>query len=318
MKYQCEMIQDLLPLYKDGVCSDSSRQIVEEHLQECPACTKFLEELKDTVIDEVMVRERENVIQSQSKFFKRKSALNGSIIAGIFAIPTLVCLIVNLASGHALSWFFIVLAAMLVPTSLFVVPLMVPQNKMFLTMTTFTASLMVLLAVVCVYTKGQWFFIAASSVLFGLSVCFMPFIANRRPVNAYLGNCKGLVTMAVYTVTFFLMMICIGLSVGAARFFPLAMSISIPLVAMVWIVFLIIRYLPCNGLIKTGIIFIILSLFAYFGSKAIVFLAMRSIGSNGVVVYSEPTIGFVACGVVIGIIFAVIGLFVGKKEKKND
>ena len=62
MKYQCEMIQDLLPLYKDGVCSEASKQIVEEHLEECPACTDFFNQLKDTVIDEVMVRERDNVI----------------------------------------------------------------------------------------------------------------------------------------------------------------------------------------------------------------------------------------------------------------
>ena len=307
------MIQDLLPLYKDGVCSESSKQIVEEHLQECPVCTKFLDELKDTVIDEVMLRERDNVIQSQSKFFKRKSALIGSIIAGIFAIPILVCLIVNLASGHALSWFFIVLAAMLVPTALFVVPLIAPKNKMFLTMTSFTASIIVLLAVVSIYTGGKWFFIAASAVLFGLSVCFMPFIASRRPVNAYLGNNKGLATMGVYTVTFFLMMICIGLFVGPARFFPMAMSISLPLVAFIWVVFLIIRYLPFNGLIKTGIVITVISLFSYFGSKAIVFMALRAAGSSGVVVYSEPTIGFVATGVVIGIIFAVIGLFVGRK-----
>ena len=314
MKYQCEMIQDLLPLYKDGACSEASKQIVEEHLEECPACTQFLNQLKDTAIDEVMVRERNNVIQSQSNFFKRKSALIGTVIAAIFAIPILVCLIVNLASGHALSWFFIVLAAMLIPTSLFVVPLMAPKNRMFLTMTSFTASVIILLGVICIYTRGSWFFVAASSVLFGLTVCFIPFIVNRRPVNAYLGNFKGVVAMAACTLTFFIMMICIGFSVGAHSFFPLAMSISIPLVAFVWVIFLVIRYLPFNGLIKTGIIFAGTSLFSYFGSKAIAILALRSIGSSEVVVYTEPTAAFVAGGVVIGVIFAIIGGLVGKKE----
>ena len=317
MKYQCELIQDLLPLYKDGVCSESSRKIVEEHLEECPACTKLLDELKDTVIDEVILRERDTVIESQSKFFKRKSALVGSIIAGIFAIPILVCLIVNLASGHALNWFFIVLAAMLIPSSLFVVPLMAPKNRMFLTMTTFTASLILLLGVVSIYTGGSWFFIAASATLFGLTVCFAPFIVNRRPVNAYLGNCKGLVAMAAITVTFFLMMLCIGFSVGAAEFFPLAMSISVPLIAFAWLIFLVIRYLPFNGLVKTGVVIAGISLFSYFGSLAIVHLAMMSMGSNGVVVYTEPTISFTVIGTVIGVALAVVGLVIGKKENKN-
>ena len=163
MKYDCKLIQDLLPLYKDGACSDASAQIVNEHLAECPDCRKLLTELSDTSIDSMFLAERDNVIENQSKFFKRKSALIGSIIAGVFALPILICLIVNLASGHALDWFFIVLAAMLIPTSLFVVPLMARENRMFLTMTSFTASVIVLLAVINIYTHGSWFLIAASS-----------------------------------------------------------------------------------------------------------------------------------------------------------
>ena len=38
----CGIIQDLLPLYHDGVCSDKSRAAVEEHLQTCEACRAAL------------------------------------------------------------------------------------------------------------------------------------------------------------------------------------------------------------------------------------------------------------------------------------
>lgn len=38
MKVNCEIVQDLLPLYEDGVCSESSRAAIEEHLQECESC----------------------------------------------------------------------------------------------------------------------------------------------------------------------------------------------------------------------------------------------------------------------------------------
>ena len=40
-----EIIQDLLPLYHDQVCSDKSRAAVEEHLRTCPLCRKTLEEM---------------------------------------------------------------------------------------------------------------------------------------------------------------------------------------------------------------------------------------------------------------------------------
>ena len=38
----CALIQDLLPLYRDGVCSDESRKAVEAHLKGCPACQAAL------------------------------------------------------------------------------------------------------------------------------------------------------------------------------------------------------------------------------------------------------------------------------------
>lgn len=38
MKLSCDIVQDLLPLYTDGVCSGDSRRAVEAHLEGCPAC----------------------------------------------------------------------------------------------------------------------------------------------------------------------------------------------------------------------------------------------------------------------------------------
>ena len=38
MKLSCEIVQDLLPLYADELCSPGSRAAVEAHLKECPAC----------------------------------------------------------------------------------------------------------------------------------------------------------------------------------------------------------------------------------------------------------------------------------------
>ena len=50
MKHNCEVVRDLLPLYHDGVCSKKSREMVEEHITECEACKKELEEIKKELI----------------------------------------------------------------------------------------------------------------------------------------------------------------------------------------------------------------------------------------------------------------------------
>ena len=48
MKYDHNVIKDLLPLYIDDVLSDTSRQIVDEHLDECEDCRKYLNDLKES------------------------------------------------------------------------------------------------------------------------------------------------------------------------------------------------------------------------------------------------------------------------------
>ena len=42
MKLQCTVIEDLLPIYVDGICSQESEELIEEHLLECEACREML------------------------------------------------------------------------------------------------------------------------------------------------------------------------------------------------------------------------------------------------------------------------------------
>ena len=170
MKMPCNVIQDLLPLYADDACSEESRDLVREHLQECNECGRMLERLKSHEIETDLQSERENVIEYGLRRFRRRSATVGSAVSGVFMVPILVFLIINLISGSAMGWFFILLAAMAVAASLIVVPLMVPENKAFWTFCAFTASLIALLGVICLVTRGDWFWIASGAVLFGLSV----------------------------------------------------------------------------------------------------------------------------------------------------
>ncbi len=40
-KITCNIIHDLLPSYLDGICTEDSRTVVEEHLQECQECRTY-------------------------------------------------------------------------------------------------------------------------------------------------------------------------------------------------------------------------------------------------------------------------------------
>lgn len=41
MKYPCDLIRDIMPLYHDEVASEESRKAVEEHMEECSACREY-------------------------------------------------------------------------------------------------------------------------------------------------------------------------------------------------------------------------------------------------------------------------------------
>lgn len=308
------MISDLLPLYKDDICSESSRKIVDEHIAECPSCKKLLDAMSDTAIDEKILKEKNEVIDSQAKFFKRKSTLAGSIIGLIFALPILICLIVDIATGGGLGWFFIVLAAMMTAASLIIVPLLMPKNKMFMTMVSFTASVILLLAVCAIFTGGNWFFVAASSTLFGLTMFFAPFICCRRPVREHLGNHKGLVIMGAYTLTFILMMVCIGIHTGPAAFFPLAASISLPLVGMAWAIFASCRYLRTNALVKTGISIICIGILGGLLSHLSA-MSVKGPGLTGVVYYADPWLPVMLSIGSVGLLLAGIGILIALFKK---
>ena len=44
-KIPCEIIRDLLPLYKDDICSEKSRNAIEEHIKECESCRTYLQKM---------------------------------------------------------------------------------------------------------------------------------------------------------------------------------------------------------------------------------------------------------------------------------
>jgi len=45
-KLPCELIQDILPLYVEDTISNTTKEIVNDHLQECPTCQELCNELK--------------------------------------------------------------------------------------------------------------------------------------------------------------------------------------------------------------------------------------------------------------------------------
>ena len=47
---ECDIVQDLLPLYYDNACSEVSSSFVEKHLAGCRDCQKIYDDLKEKIV----------------------------------------------------------------------------------------------------------------------------------------------------------------------------------------------------------------------------------------------------------------------------
>lgn len=202
------MIRDLLPLYADEACSEKSRALVNEHLLDCADCRAMLEKIKETEIENNLKSEKESVLQYGITKFKKRTAAVGSAVSGAFLVPILICLFLF---SSPLGWIDIVLASLCVAASVSVVPIMVQEDKFFWMLCAFTASLMVLLGVICIHSHGSWFWIASSASLFGLAAVGLPFTLKARPMKKLIGNYNPWIVLGGIDVAlFFNMMSMIG------------------------------------------------------------------------------------------------------------
>lgn len=80
MKTNCMIIKDLLPLYTDGVLSEESKALVEEHLSECEACKAIAERAEIDIINPEKISEN---LKAATPFKKLKKSRTKALIIAI-------------------------------------------------------------------------------------------------------------------------------------------------------------------------------------------------------------------------------------------
>ena len=73
MSKQCEIVQDLLPLYVDGACSEASAEMIKEHLETCADCRAIYEQMLSHTNEDILKQEKNGIIERHEKVEKKKS-----------------------------------------------------------------------------------------------------------------------------------------------------------------------------------------------------------------------------------------------------
>ncbi|MBQ9148652.1 MAG: helix-turn-helix transcriptional regulator [Oscillospiraceae bacterium] len=235
-----------------------------------------------------------------------------------YGVALLTCLICNLAVNHTLSWFFIVLAALIcaytfVPT----VTCFVASGKLLAFAVSSYLSIGLLLFTCAVYTGGlSWFLTACIGVLMGYELVFMPiFLAKSR-----LSRWKFVISFgAAWVLTMLLL-----LNVRIWHPFMLLPSIGITCYAFApAILCTVLCVLRLDGFLKAGVCIASSTVMLYF-TNHVVSLLLGYYVNHYEVDFSDweqclnGNVHFIVLivGLLISAVFTVIGLIrTGKKRR---
>lgn len=322
---ECEIVQDLLPLYYDDVCSPSSKKFIQHHLEDCESCRKLYEELKNDSVDRIMAKETQGVLERHARKERTAAYKAGLIISVLLLIPVFITLLVSMATGDGLGVFSVVTASMMLIAALTVVPLMTSQKKLAKSILAGVIALLLIIFFVDRMNGGGQFLLLAIPTIFGLSLPLFPFMIREISLPPVLSDKKALITMIWDTAWLFLTIFIVCNQSGDLEGMRDGSIVAVIMMAGVWLIFLTARYLPVNRWIKSGIIVMITGIWMAFSNDVFLLLAEQkrqltilsadftdwtsSASINGNVYLIALVVGIVS-----GIILLSVGLL---KNKKN-
>ena len=270
---ECDVVQDLLPLYYDNACTSASKKMVEQHLMTCEKCKKTYEAVRNTTIDTVMKDEAEGILERHAKKERNMAYKAGIMIALILMVPVVITFIVSMSSGGGLGVFAVLTASMLLVASLSVVPLLSTQRRMTKSILASVIALLLIFFFVDRMNGGGEFVLWTIPTIFGLSIVFFPLVIRNITLPPILSDKKALITLTWDTLWLFLTIFEVCNHSGDIEGMRTGYTVSLILMTGVWLIFLVARYLPVNVWIKAGIILIISCIWMAFTNDVYAYFA---------------------------------------------
>lgn len=306
-KLPCDVVQDLLPLYVDGVCSADSRQLVDAHLAECDDCRRVLADLQESETEVAFHADAKAVIRAHNKH-QSKTALALGVLISVFLTGVMgVMLYVTLKGWSDWQTTITVGASLLFLAGLTAVPLLASSKR--LTKAIVFSTLALVLVILCEEVffgeeSGLETLQIITATIFAISLFAFPVVVRQAHLPEPLCHHKLVITMLWDSIWFVLMMLFLAIDVPQEMGFVMVATLS--LVAVAWLIALAARYLRVHWLAKGGIAVVLLALWTAFG------MHFGWAMFDGV--DSPLLVGGI--GSAIGAIFVAIGAILGKKGQK--
>lgn len=100
-KLECEIVQDILPNYIEGMTGEKTNQSIAEHLEECPSCKEIYQKMTQEVRVAPAIHPAKGVKSYLNKV-RIMYAIN--ILAVLCLVAVITCFIVDFAVSRKISW----------------------------------------------------------------------------------------------------------------------------------------------------------------------------------------------------------------------
>ena len=182
-----------------------------------------------------------------------------------YAIALITCFICDIAINKGLTWFWIVLSALVLAFTFTNLPKLIKKHKLTLLPLSMFLALCLLLGVCCLYTGGNWFWVVSFSVLFGVVVVFTPIYISKYKLFDKIKKFADFISIGID----FVMLNCLLLIIysftilNGYTYINWYLIIALPIVFAVYLflnILLSVRFLKINRLLKTSIILFLIDI----------------------------------------------------------
>ncbi|MBE5745752.1 MAG: helix-turn-helix transcriptional regulator [Clostridiales bacterium] len=182
----------------------------------------------------------------------------------IYTLALVTCFICNLAIDKTLSWFYVVLSALILAFTFTNLPKLIKRHRLVLLPLSMFLALCLLLGVCAIQTSGDWFLLSTLAVLFVLIVIFIPIYIAKYKVFEKIKKYNDFISVFIDFIMLNVLLIVIDFYT-VINFYAVNhwyFNIALPITLCVFLllnVFLCVRFLKTNKFIKTSVILFLIN-----------------------------------------------------------
>lgn len=182
-----------------------------------------------------------------------------------YILALIPCFICDLAINKSLTWFWIVLSALILSFTFTNLPSLVKKHKLLILPTSMLGALIFLIGVCCIYSKGDWFIIPVLSILLAFVIIFAPIYISKYKIFEKVKWYNDFISVATCYVFLNILLIAIDIYcvVNCYSKNHWYFSLGFPITLVCYLILnlmMCVRFLKINKLAKTSFILFFIDL----------------------------------------------------------